>query len=404
MEKKVTGQLERENWIAIWLAILGTLLYGVSLFQYDYFQVLKRGENGQAAIEMLDQMRRPFLALRQIELRQLQSNGGSSSISGLESAIHDGSRKLSEYLEVTSYNEAVREKVVPLQASYERWVSLELELMSTRASLMTNPSMSAEQHNELDALVYRNASSFLTVMDVLGHGEKPIHHDIEAGAAAVRGLLKSSLTFIIYLIAVLFWREWMSHRRECRRYENDLRLYSMAHKDSLTGLANRTLFDDRISVAIAAAHRYGHRLGIFYIDLDGFKDVNDELGHDAGDFVLKEVALRLKMHARKMDTVARIGGDEFVVLMTNLSDISDARVGADKLQAVLNQPFELRGKPYLLRASIGISIFPDDGDHPTQLIKHADTAMYEAKRVAKLNNGALQTKSGLSYSTGQWIT
>jgi len=205
------------------------------------------------------------------------------------------------------------------------------------------------------------------VMDVLGDGEKPIHHDIDAGAAAVRGLLVSSLTFIAYLIAVAFWREWVRHRRERLRYESDLRLHRLAHMDSLTGLANRVLLEDRFSVAIAAARRYRHRLGILYLDLDGFKEVNDKMGHEAGDSVLKEVALRLQKHTRDMETVARVGGDEFVVLTTNLRDIADARVVADKLQAALNQPFELRGKPYPLRASIGIAIFPDDGEQPLVL-------------------------------------
>jgi diguanylate cyclase (GGDEF)-like protein len=159
--------------------------------------------------------------------------------------------------------------------------------------------------------------------------------------------------------------------------------------DSLTGLANRVLLDDRFSIAIAAARRYGHRIGILYLDLDGFKEVNDGMGHEAGDSVLKEVALRLKQHTREMDTVARVGGDEFVVLITNLRDTADARVTADKLQAALNQPFELRGKPYPLRASMGIAIFPDDGEQPVQLLKHADAAMYDTKRMTKLNDATL---------------
>ena len=139
--KQVTGQHGRDTWTALWLVILGALFYGFTVFQYDYFRVLKRGENGQAAIEMLDQMRRPFLALKQAELRLLQSAGASSAISGIESAIHDGRQKLSEYLELASYNEEVRKEVVSLEANYEAWVSLELELVRRRASLRANPSM-----------------------------------------------------------------------------------------------------------------------------------------------------------------------------------------------------------------------------------------------------------------------
>jgi diguanylate cyclase (GGDEF)-like protein len=122
--------------------------------------------------------------------------------------------------------------------------------------------------------------------------------------------------------------------------------------------------------------------------------VNDEQGHDAGDSVLKEVALRLQKHTRQMDTVARFGGDEFVVLLTNLRDAADARVVADKLHAALNQPYELRSKPCHLCASIGIAIFPDDGEQAQQLLRHADAAMYETKRMTKLNDAISRTESG----------
>jgi diguanylate cyclase (GGDEF)-like protein len=391
--KQETNQRRSDTLTVLWLAILGALLYGFMIFQYDYFRVLKHGENGQAAIQMLDQMRRPFLALKQAELRLLHSAGEASTISDIEGTIHDGRQKLSEYLELASYNEEVRKKVVLLEASYEAWASLELELVRRRVFLAANPG-SWTQDRELNVLIRRNSSAFLTVMEVLGDGEKPIHHDIKAGTAAVRGLLVSSLTFIAYLIGVAFLREWMGHRREHLYYENELRLHRLAHIDSLTGLANRILFDDRFSIAIAAARRYGHRVGVFYLDLDGFKAMNDELGHEVGDSVLKEVALRLQKHTREMDTVARVGGDEFVVLMTHLRDTADARAVANKLQAALNQPFELRGKPYPLRTSLGIAIFPDDGEQPGQLLKHADAVMYEAKRMTKLNHAPLQTERG----------
>jgi len=389
--KQVTDQHRKDTWIAFWLVILGAVLFGVTVFQYDFFRTLKRGENGQAAIQMLDEMRRPFLALKQAELRLLQSAGEASAISGIETAIRDGRQTLLKYLKFASYNEEVRKEVVHLEASYEAWVSLELELVRRKTYLVAGPGTWAE-HADLDALVYRNSSAFLTVMDVLGDGEKPIHHDIEAGAAAVRGLLASSLTFIAYLLAVGFWREWMKRRQERLHYESELQLHRLAHMDSLTGLANRVLLNDRFSVAIAAARRYGHRVGILYLDLDGFKEVNDKMGHEAGDSVLKEVALRLQKHTRDMDTAARIGGDEFVVLATNVRDMADVRIVSDKLQAALSQPFELHGKPYPLRASMGIAIFPDDGEQPVQLLEHADAAMYKAKRMNKLNDVGSRTE------------
>ena len=386
--KQVTGQHGRETWLALWAVFLGALLYVGTVFLYDYFPAMKRGENGQAAIQMLDQMRRPFLALKQAEIRLLQSAGESP---GIENAIQDGRRTLSQYLELASYNEEVRKKVVRLKASYGAWVALELKLVRTRELLAADPSMRSV-HAELDALVIKNATAFLAVMEVLGQGEKPIHHDIDTGTAAVHGLLVSSLTFIAYLIAVAFWLEWVKHRQVRLRYESNIRLQHLVHTDSLTGLANSILLYERISIAIAAARRYGHRLGILYFYLDGFKGVNDELGHKAGDSVLKEVALRLQKHIREMDTAARVGEDEFVVVTTNVRDMANACFVADKLQAALNQPYELHGKPCPLQASIGIAMFPDDGEQPEQLLKHADIAIYEAKRMTKLSAARLRTE------------
>lgn len=114
------------------------------------------------------------------------------------------------------------------------------------------------------------------------------------------------------------------------------------------------------------------------------------MGHQAGDSVLKEVALRLQKNTREMDTVARVGGDEFVVLVTNLKHKDDACVMADKLKTVLNQPYELNGKQYSPRVSIGIAVFPYDGEQPEQLINHADSAMYEAKRMHKFSPASLR--------------
>ncbi|TAJ91504.1 MAG: GGDEF domain-containing protein [Gammaproteobacteria bacterium] len=370
--KQAPRQHRRDTWITLGLGVLGVLVYGGTVFHYDYFAALQRGEDGQAAMRMLDQMRRPFLALKQAEFRQSQSAGDASAIADIDRAISDGRRKLTGYLALASYNEQARQLVLLLQARYEEWATLELELLRIRAALAAGPGLGAE-HNEMDELVYKNSSAFLTVMAVLGDGEEPINQDIDAGLAAARGLLVSSLAFIAYLIVLAFWRERRSHASE-------LRLHVLAHSDSLTGLANRLLLDDRISVAISVARRYGHRLGIIYFDLDGFKAVNDELGHDAGDAVLKEVAVRLLKQTREMDTVARVGGDEFIVLMTNLRNKEDVHGAAGKLQAALELPFELRDRSFPLRASIGIAVFPDDGELPLQLLKHADAAMYEHKQ------------------------
>ena len=123
LENRVTGHHRRDTWIALSLGIIGALLYGLTVFQADYFGLMKRGEKGQAAIEMLDQMRRPFLELKQAEIRLMESAWEKSAISGVESAIRDGHQMFLQYLELASYNEELRKAVLRLEAGYEAWVS-----------------------------------------------------------------------------------------------------------------------------------------------------------------------------------------------------------------------------------------------------------------------------------------
>ena len=153
----------------------------------------------------------------------------------------------------------------------------------------------------------------------------------------------------------------------------------VATHDALTGLPNRVMFNQRLSHAIDQSQRHGRRLAVMFIDLDRFKVINDTLGHDAGDELLRDVAKRLKENLRATDTVARLGGDEFVVLIEDVPDPLYAGSLAQKLIAALNTGFMLLEKEYHISASIGISAYPDDGDDLQTLLKNADIAMYRAK-------------------------
>ena len=153
----------------------------------------------------------------------------------------------------------------------------------------------------------------------------------------------------------------------------------LAEIDPLTGLPNRSLLLDRFAQAIASAKRRSSRLALLFLDLDEFKQINDTLGHAAGDDALKEVARRLAHGVREADTVGRLGGDEFLILLTEVSQAADAALIASKLLAALGEPFRLGEQTLKLSASIGISIYPDDGDSIAALIDHADAAMYRAK-------------------------
>lgn len=153
----------------------------------------------------------------------------------------------------------------------------------------------------------------------------------------------------------------------------------LAFHDELTGLPNRNLFRDRLGVAIAEAKRHGTKCGILFCDLDNFKVINDSLGHEAGDQLLVAAAHRMRKTVRGQDTVARLGGDEFAIIVQDMHQCMDAAVLAEKLLGRLRQPLEMGSKTHVLNGSVGISVYPDDGDEEDVLLKHADTAMYQAK-------------------------
>jgi diguanylate cyclase (GGDEF)-like protein len=153
-----------------------------------------------------------------------------------------------------------------------------------------------------------------------------------------------------------------------------------AELDALTELPNRMLFRDRLAQAIAGAKRRGTRAALLFMDLNNFKQINDTLGHAAGDEVLKLAAERLRSSVRAADTVSRHGGDEFLILLADVSQIGDAVAIADKLNAALGAPARVANQVIRLTASIGISLYPDDGEDAATLIQGADVAMYRAKR------------------------
>jgi diguanylate cyclase (GGDEF)-like protein len=160
-------------------------------------------------------------------------------------------------------------------------------------------------------------------------------------------------------------------------------LQRQALYDELTGLPNRRLLAERLTQMLAIAEREGHLVALFYVDLDGFKQVNDEFGHAFGDLLLNGVAHRMLARARKSDTLARMGGDEFTWLVTHLLNKAQAARLAEEMLRTLTEPFEIEGHTIAISASIGISLFPEDSTDPAGLIQRADTAMYAAKREGK---------------------
>jgi len=163
------------------------------------------------------------------------------------------------------------------------------------------------------------------------------------------------------------------------------RVQFLAYYDALTGLPNRVLLQDRLAKALASARRHDEKVAILFLDLDRFKIINDSLGHSVGDLLLQHVAERLKKWTRAQDTVARIGGDEFLLVLTAVKDVPDAAVCAERIMDAMTAEFVVQGRSFTVSCSIGLSIFPEHGADGETLIKNADAAMYCAKDSGRNN-------------------
>lgn len=177
--------------------------------------------------------------------------------------------------------------------------------------------------------------------------------------------------------------------RQCRlaainiteRKRAEARIEHLAYHDALTQLPNRVLLTDRLQQAMAQARRDQQRLAVCYLDLDGFKAINDIWGHTYGDSVLVETARRLKACVRTNDTVARLGGDEFVLLLGDLADVDECELALNRVITALHIPFTVSGQLISLSTSVGVTLYPDDESDPDALLRHTDQAMYTAKRT-----------------------
>lgn len=193
---------------------------------------------------------------------------------------------------------------------------------------------------------------------------------------------------LLLLVGGLFWHVShslaVSRRREAEaRQIQAEKVEYLAYHDSLTGLANRSLLGRLLGQVIHQAHRRQGRLAMLFLDLDRFKIINDTLGHDVGDGLLREVANRLQGCLRESDLVARISGDEFVVVLPEVEDRALVETVAGKIIDILSRPYVIAGRECEVTASVGISLYPDDGEDEETLMKHADTAMYRAKEAGK---------------------
>lgn len=209
---------------------------------------------------------------------------------------------------------------------------------------------------------YRIRSSSGTVKWVAGHG-KAVSRDHAGKAVRIVGVTRDIT----------------------KKKQAEDTIWLMAHTDYLTGLPNRAMFYDRLKQSIAHAKRHNKKLALLFMDLDGFKQINDQFGHDIGDALLCEVAKRLSRIIRVEDTVARTGGDEFIFVLNDIPDAENAAVVANKIIDSVGEKFVFANKTALIGCSIGIAVFPDDSVNMETLITKADDAMYKAKVQGKSN-------------------
>jgi diguanylate cyclase (GGDEF)-like protein/PAS domain S-box-containing protein len=248
--------------------------------------------------------------------------------------------------------------------------SLTAQVIRTGQALLLTPETAASVLSQLDTVVIPEALNWLGV-------------PLESASGIIGALVvlssadnvrfteqdKELLQFVAVQVAAAVERKRMHSRLEY-----------MAQHDQLTNLPNRTLFLDRLQTALARALRERTRLAVLYLDLDKFKQVNDIYGHTVGDHLLQEVARRLTRCVRESDTVGRMGGDEYTVLLDGIKQFEDAAIVMGKILAALSEPYELAKATLRIVPSIGVAVYPENGEDRAELIRYADNAMYQVKR------------------------
>lgn len=207
----------------------------------------------------------------------------------------------------------------------------------------------------------------------------------------VAGLVFVLATTVALYLTLARWDRQRSHTEESLR--------DLGRTDPLTGLLNRAAFAGKVTQALARTKRGQGSLGLLFLDLDGFKEINDGYGHEIGDLILREVAVRLTVGLRETDAAGRYGGDEFLLLLESANQDCGCLAAAERVVKRLRHPFHLNGQEFLLSVSVGIAQYPEDGGTPEDLLRHADQAMYIVKSEGK--NGFRRHVPGMSALPNQ---
>ena len=260
------------------------------------------------------------------------------------------------------------------------------------ASIINNPFGIAIIDKKSEQVVFSNSAAQIIMLgtadpDING---RPLDLHLEVNATIEASIFPAGeldARTIEYSVTETKWQQRSSYLVILHditvRKQGEQQVEYFAYHDPLTGLPNRRLLYDRLQQALARAQRDRLLIAVLFLDLDRFKSINDKFGHAAGDQLLRLAATRLRECLRDMDTVARLGGDEFIVLLEQVGDPEAVRELAERIRTALSQPFILAEQKIPLSVSIGISLYPQNSNNPDQLIKLADTAMYQAKELGK---------------------
>lgn len=374
-----SGAAERAVIIGYVLSLVGMLLLAYAA--YEIPQQLVQSARAVAAAE------RVKTAIEDIgsSVSEAESTARTYIITGDAQALEryllllpEIDKDIAAFREMTSRNTIHQERAAKLHAQIKERFDL---LTSTVRAIESPGSASVTQPDS--GMQSTSASAIRSTLNAMQAEEDVALTARRSDEERITQRLNILVVAIVIIgVLILTWVSWQTHHALRLRRESEERVRHLAYHDMLTTLPNRRLLIDRLTLMIASARRNQGRFVVFFLDLDGFKNVNDTLGHDGGDELLRQVAARLQQLVRAEDTVARLGGDEFVLAL-RVEHIDDATIVAHKVLETMTQPYRVKEHEVTISTSVGLAIHPEAGRTPELLLKAADEALYLAKRAGK---------------------
>lgn len=360
------------------IGILGLTLWLARFVNQIYIKRLEENENQIKFQKMISQISADFV---------------NASITNIDDKIDGMLEQIGEYSQVDSAYLFVFSKDLENSACTHKWHNNAVETLDIYNNMSMTVSSCLKEQILSNTMVYIPNVSEMSCEDEVG--KKLLKMQLVQSQISIPVTNNDRVLGFLRLDAIKNVKTWSQDQRELlqiianlladalMKVEAEKEINYMAYYDSLTGLANRILFKNRLEKAISLASRSEKFIVVMFIDLDSFKGVNDTMGHKSGDALLKQVAQNLSSRVRQYDTVSRFGGDEFLVMIPQIAQAEDIKSVADNIMKTFNQPVTINGQEFFITASAGISVYPLDGEDADSLIKNADLAMYISKDGGK---------------------